>query len=459
MKSLAWLLLTCVSALGQDTNLAITWVGQSCFILKSDGGPTVVADPPAANLGYAIPQIAADAVTISHNHTDHNNSAGVSGNFTLIDGRPVTTRQEITAAGITFTMIPGFHDNSNGSVRGPNTIMRWTQAGLKMAHFGDLGQEQLTEAQLADLRDLDIIFVPAGGFFTVTPERMAQYVAELRPRVAILMHYRTAIGGAAQTAGLPAVATAFAAAEPVVYKPSTVTINRATLPAVTEVWVMEPRLDTVAVNAASIAAGKPVAPGSLVSLFGKFTGSATGQAQAYPLPRKIGETEVFVDGKAVPLLYASSGQINFQLPAGTAAGQTVAEVRVGAQPVTRTTVTVIPNAPGLFVVANADGSVNSAANPAKRGESLTIYGTGQGAVDPPVEDGAAAGTPLSTSTVAPLAFLAGQQMAVQFSGLAPGFAGLWQINVPLAADAPTGPDMELTVLSGALSNRLLVSVK
>jgi len=148
-----------------------------------------------------------------------------------------------------------------------------------------------------------------------------------------------------------------------------------------------------------------------------------------------------------------------QLPADTAAGQSVAEIRVAGQPVTRTTVTVIPNAPGLFVAANADGSVNSATNPAKRGESLTIYGTGQGTVVPPVEDGAAAGTPLSTSTVAPLAFLAGQQMAVQFSGLAPGFAGLWQINVPLAADAPTGTDMELSVVSGALSNRLLVSVK
>ncbi len=105
---------------------------------------------------------------------------------------------------------------------------------------------------------------------------------------------------------------------------------------------MEPLSDTVAVNAASVAAGKPVAPGSLVSLFGKFTGSATGQAQGYPLPRKLGETELFVDGKAVPLLYASSGQINFQLPAATAAGQSVAEVRVAGQPVSRATATVIP---------------------------------------------------------------------------------------------------------------------
>jgi uncharacterized protein (TIGR03437 family) len=459
MKYLGWLLLTCVSAFAQDNDLSITWVGQSCFILKAGAGATVVVDPPVASLGYTIPAVAADVVTISHNHTDHNNSAGVSGKFTLIDGRPVTARQEMTAAGITFTMIPGFHDNSNGSVRGPNTIMRWTQAGLNMAHFGDLGQDQLTAAQLADLHDLDVIFVPAGGFFTVTPERMAQYVAELRPRVAILMHYKTAIGGAAQTSGLPAIADAFSAVAPVVYKPSTVTINRAALPAFTEVWVMEPRSDAAAVNAAGLVAGKPVAPGSLVSVFGKFTGSATGQAQGYPLPRKIGETELFVDGKAVPLLYASPAQINFQLPGGTAAGQSVAEIRVGGQPVTRTTATVIPSAPGLFLAANIDGSVNSTANPARRGDALTTYGTGQGAVTPAIDDGTAAGTPLSTSVVPPLVFLGGRQMPVQFSGLAPGFAGLWQINVPLASDTPAGNDMELTVVSGATSNRLLVSVK
>src|SRR5262249_4331262 len=155
-----------------------------------------------------------------------------------------------------------------------------------------------------------------------------------------------------------AVADAFSPVVPVVYKPSTVTLNRTTLPALTEVWVMEPRLDAVAVNAASFAPGKPVAPGSLASVFGTFTGSVTGKASGYPLPRRIGETEVFLDGKAVPLVYASAAQINFQMPAGTAAGQSVAEVRVEGRAVTRTTVTVIPNAPGLFVAANADGTLN-----------------------------------------------------------------------------------------------------
>ena len=193
----------------QSPNLSIQWVGQSCFVLTSAGGPTVVTDPPVASLGYTLPSLNADAVTITHNHTDHNNAAGVGGKFTLVDGRPITARQEMTAGGLPFVLIPGFHDNTNGTTRGPNTIMRWNQAGLKIAHFGDLGQEQLTAAQLADLQSLDILFIPAGGFFTISPDRAAGYVKELKPKIAILMHYRTALGGAAQTAGLPDSAAPF----------------------------------------------------------------------------------------------------------------------------------------------------------------------------------------------------------------------------------------------------------
>jgi uncharacterized protein (TIGR03437 family) len=448
-----------VTAFAQSANLSITWVGQACFIVQSDGGPTVVTDPPVASVGFTIPPVTANAVTISHNHTDHNFSAGVGGNFTLVDGRPVTARQEMTAAGVPFVLIPGFHDNPNGTARGPNTMIRWTQAGLKMAHLGDLGQEQLTAAQTADLTGLDVLYIPAGGLFTFSPERAAQYIRELKPKIAIPMHYRTAIGGPAQLAAVNTVAAAFATAGLVVYQPSTVTLNPFTVPTDTQVWVMEPRSDTVAVNAASFAPGKPVAPGSLVSVFGKFTGAGTGQAQAYPLPRKIGETEVMVDGKAAPMFYASNGQINFQLPAATPVGQSLVEVKVGGQTVTRTSVTVVDSGPGLFAAANADGTINGASAPAKIGSVLVLYGTGQGEVKPPVEDGTAAGGTLSSSTVTPLVFLQNKQMPVAFSGLAPGFAGLWQINVSLPPDTPTGTDMELRVVNGASSNGLRVSVR
>jgi glyoxylase-like metal-dependent hydrolase (beta-lactamase superfamily II) len=84
----------------QSANLSISWVGQSCFVLRGDGGPTVVTDPPATSLGYTLPALNADAVTITHNHSDHNYSAGVGGKFTLVDGRPTTPRQVVEAAGL-----------------------------------------------------------------------------------------------------------------------------------------------------------------------------------------------------------------------------------------------------------------------------------------------------------------------------------------------------------------------
>jgi uncharacterized protein (TIGR03437 family) len=440
----------------QDPNVSIAWVGQSCFVIRTDGGATVVTDPPVASVGYTLPPVTADAVTITHNHTDHNNSTGVGGKFTLVDGRPVTARQEMTAAGLNFILIPGFHDNQNGTVRGPNTMIVWSQGNLKFAHLGDLGQDQLTAAQMADLGGVDILFIAAGGFFTVTPERAAAYVNELKPRVAILMHYKTALGGPAQLAGLPASAAPFA---PRVYKPSTVVVNRGTLPANTEVWVMQPASDAVAVNAASFAGGAPVAPGSVVSLFGKFGGSQTTAAGAYPLPRKAGDTEVLIDGKTVPLYFASPGQVNLQLSSGQAEGQALAEVRVSGQVTARGPVTVLASAPGIFGAINQDGKVNSAAAAARRGEVLHIFGTGLGVVTPAVDDGVpAASQPLSKGAALPNVFLGGRQLSVLFSGLAPGIAGVWQIDATIPADVQTGPEIPLMVEYGLTSNIVMIAV-
>lgn len=268
------------SAVAQDRDLSITWVGQACFILKTVGGPTVVTDPPVASIGYTIPAVTADAVTVTHNHGDHNNVAAIGGTFTLVDGRPVTARQTIAGAGTSFTLIPGFHDNTNGSQRGPNTMIAWTQAGMKIAHLGDLGQDALTDAQAADLRDLDILFIPAGGSLTLSPERAAALVADLKPRITVLMHYRTPLGGPATIGALPSIAAPFSN---VVYKPSNMLLHRDALPVTREVWVMQPASDASAVNAATFAAGQPVAPGSIASIFGTFTGSATTQG-----PQRMG---------------------------------------------------------------------------------------------------------------------------------------------------------------------------
>jgi uncharacterized protein (TIGR03437 family) len=449
------LALLSVAAMAEDGDLTITWIGQSCFVVRTAGGPTVVTDPPVPSVGYTLGNLTADAVTITHNHTDHNNAAGISGQFTLVDGRPVTTRQQITAADSTFTLIPGFHDNQNGAQRGPNTIIRWTQGGLTFVHLGDLGQDQLTDAQFADLQGIDVLFLPAGGFFTVTPERAAAYAQQLKARITILMHYRTALGGPAQVGALPAIGAPFT---PLIYKPSTVVLKRDALPANNEVWAMQPVSDAAAFNAAGFADSQPIAAGSIAAIFGRFTGSQTAAAGGYPLPRKIGETEVLVGGQAAPLYFASPGQVNVQLPSAQAVGPVAAEIRVAGNSVGRAPINVASVAPGLFAAANQDGLANSTASPAHPGEILAVYGTGFGATSPAVADGTASPANPPATGVPPNVFLEGRQLTVQFAGLAPGLAGVWQINVVLPNDAPTGPQLFLTMVSGVASNRLPVAI-
>jgi len=213
------------------------------------------------------------------------------------------------------------------------------------------------------------------------------------------------------------------------------------------------------VNAASFSAGTPVAPASLVSLFGRFTGSTTAAATQTPLPRRLGETEVLVGGAPVPLLYVSAAQVNLQLPRDPPSGQLPVEVRVAGQRVARGSVTVVRTAPGLFGVLNQDNQPNTAAVPARRGSVLQIFGTGQGEVAPVIEPGEAAPlAPLSSTPQLPEVTIGGTRATVVFSGLAPRFAGLWQINIQIPADAARGPAVPLAVTLGGFTHTIFVAV-
>ncbi len=435
-------------------NVSITWIGQSCFYIQSEGGPTVVTDPPVASIGYTLPATPADVVTISHDHPDHNNSAGVRGSFTLVDGRPVTLRTQTSAAGLNFVMLPAYHDDTFGSMRGPDTIVRWTQGGLNFVHLGDLGQVLLTDAQLADMQNIDVLMFPAGGSFTLDAAQMAKIISQVKPRVAILMHFKTAIGGPAQVAGLPEVVAPFPAIK---YKPSSVTLSKQTLPSQAEVWVMEPAADAFVVNPADFTRGKPVAPGGLATVFGTFAGATTDTYSSTPLPRKLGGVEVLVGGNAVPLLYASATQVNFQVPSALAAGQYPLEVRVGGQKVSGGVITTLAHAPELFVAADQAGRIARV----RRGEFLTIYATGQGGLTPAVPDGAAPPlSPLTYTAVAPVVLMGTREIAVDFSGMAPIYVGLWVINIKIPADlAPDTYDLTVLYDLNLPSNALKIAVE
>jgi uncharacterized protein (TIGR03437 family) len=198
---------------------------------------------------------------------------------------------------------------------------------------------------------------------------------------------------------------------------------------------MEPAADTNVVNAASFIPGAPVSRLGLATAFGTFTGSATQTFSSFPLPKKLGETEIVIGNEAVPLIYASPTQINFQVPSRLTPGQNAYEVRVGGQRVGRGSITTVDRSPGVFVAVDGDGRLNRV----RRGGTLTIYATGAGDTTPSVADGATAPSePLARTTSEPGVFFNGRRAVVTFSGLAPGYAGLWQVNVQVPSETPAG---------------------
>ena len=193
------------------------------------------------------------------------------------------------------------------------------------------------------------------------------------------------------------------------------------------------------VNGASFRADQPVAAGSWVSAFGAFTGVASTQNAAIPLPKDLGGVSVTVDGVAAPLNYVSATQFNFLIPYQTAPGLRTVAVKTSTATVDGT-VRVITAGPGLFLkdtsvpprgaILNQDNSENASDRPAIRGQVISIYATGPGAIAQQVQDGAAAPrSPLVLTKSTPQVYVGGVESQVQFSGLAPDFVGLWQINV------------------------------
>ncbi len=227
-----------------------------------------------------------------------------------------------------------------------------------------------------------------------------------------------------------------------------------------------------------------VAPGSLISVRGDNFSSRTYTASTTPLPKTLGGTTVSVGGQAIPLLVVSPGQIVAQLPAGTPGGNSSLKVIRAGQDSDAVQFFVEAIAPGLFtwtngrgiiagipedpgadlqrgLVLNRDFSFNSPGNPAARGDVIVIYGTGQGPVEPPVADGAVAPAfPLSNTPVDPEVTIGGLPGAVRLSCLVPDLIGLWQIDVEVPAEAPTGDSVPVRVkMAGAESNTVLISVR
>jgi len=235
-----------------------------------------------------------------------------------------------------------------------------------------------------------------------------------------------------------------------------------------EIRVLKPVTPAIAaggvLNAASF---KPeVSPGALATLYGSnFIGSGESGTASIPLPPSFAGVSVSVNGKAAPVLFINTDQINFQIPWETSPGSATITVSSSGIQSASVKVTVVAAAPGLFyqgkhaLVQNSDYSLNSAGNPAKDGSLMIAYLTGAGAVSPKVADGApAASSPPSEVTSPVTATIGGQPATVKFAGLAPDFVGLWQVDAIVPAGLAQGDYPLIVTVGGESSNAANVSV-
>lgn len=170
--------------------MIIQWFGQACFKVQTKPAPngevTILFDPfDASKVGLTLPKLTADIVAVTHNHFDHNHLAAVSGNYFLIDSPGEYESKQVFIYGIA-----GWHDSTQGSERGPNTMYLLESEGLSLAHLGDIGQKEFTSEQLEYLEGVDILLIPVGGKYTVGAKEAIELVNQLEPRIIIPMHYK-----------------------------------------------------------------------------------------------------------------------------------------------------------------------------------------------------------------------------------------------------------------------------
>jgi uncharacterized protein (TIGR03437 family) len=223
-------------------------------------------------------------------------------------------------------------------------------------------------------------------------------------------------------------------------------------------------LSAAIVNAASFLPA--IAPGSLISIYGTNLSAITAAA-GYPLPVALAGTSVSINGGSVPLLFVSPAQINAQVPYEITPGAATLLIQSQGQSSTAVTFAVAATGPGVITVPggshvlavnDADGSLNSAGNPMRPGQYVTLWVIGQGLVNPPLATGAAApANPLSRPVAAVTATIGGQPVDIQLAGMAPGFTGLMQMNVTMP-DAPAGEQPFQVAIGGVASNITTISV-
>lgn len=165
--------------------MKLTWLGHSSFLLEESTGTRIVTDPYHSHVGFEMPEVEADIVTVSHSHGDHDNVANVGGNPTVINR---VGAYEI--GGVHILAQRSYHDDQKGALRGNNVIFKYRMDGVDVCHMGDIGEE-CNAILVESLMPVNVLLIPVGGNYTIDAAQAKEYVDRIMPDVVIPMHYKT----------------------------------------------------------------------------------------------------------------------------------------------------------------------------------------------------------------------------------------------------------------------------
>jgi L-ascorbate metabolism protein UlaG (beta-lactamase superfamily) len=217
LAAVAAFLLTPGLAAETGNPVAVRFWGQGLVTIETYWNLRVAIDPYALRIGYRDPRIDADLVLVTHEHFDHNNVGLIRGarhvvrtldergairNIDVVlDRLPNQDDVQLTSTGSTVLRsahamrvrsLAAFHDPVAGRDRGGVGMLLIEVDGVRLLHCGDLGQPLLTQSQLDLIGNLDVLLIPVGGVYTVDGPEAARITEQVRPRIVVPIHYKTA---------------------------------------------------------------------------------------------------------------------------------------------------------------------------------------------------------------------------------------------------------------------------
>ncbi|HWP58012.1 MAG TPA: MBL fold metallo-hydrolase [Candidatus Acidoferrales bacterium] len=220
-------------AYAAEADATIQYFGHNFFLITTRKGTRIVTDPLGPGM-YPTPHIVGDIVTVGREHFNHNFVA-------LVQGRPLVlrglshfgaewNRVSMSYKDVFIYNVPIYHHAaSQGGLKGAAFV--FDLGTLCIAHLGDLSHT-LSEEQVKQFGKVDVALTPIGGRFTMAPDVAREVLAQLKPKLAIPMHYRDN----------PYLVREFTAGiKTEIMKTDTLVVSKASLPSALEIKVLRPR--------------------------------------------------------------------------------------------------------------------------------------------------------------------------------------------------------------------------